>query len=292
MVDPLANAHPVGMKSSFAPETELEHRLLNEPRLNAGLSWGRPRLGHPEGRVADHVAAMLAAIATDDPLRRDLRFLALIHDSFKAQVHPDRPWSPANDHAALARRFAEGYTGDERLLTTLELHDEPYWIWRTAEAPEHALRRLLERLPDREVFARFVELDATNEGKDLTFLWWFRRELAIARQLPTHPAPPTAGESHDVMYVKAFATTREQQLAVARAANELIEEQQASMQAEGEVLTSDDGLRVLLIWRWRGSRSELIERDERIVREAIAAHPIFEQARPAEARIFRLTRTR
>ena len=177
-------------------------------------------------------------------------------------------------------------------MTTLELHDEPYWIWRTADAPEHALRRLLERLPDRELFARFVELDATNEGKDLTFLWWFRRELAIARQLPTHPAPPTAGESHDVMYLKAFATTREQQLAVARAANELIEEQQASMHAEGEVLTSDDGLRVLLIWRWHGSRSELIERDEQIVREALAAHPIFEQARPAEARIFRLTRTR
>ena len=39
MVEPLANAHPVGMKSSFAPETELENRLLNEPRLNAGLSW-------------------------------------------------------------------------------------------------------------------------------------------------------------------------------------------------------------------------------------------------------------
>jgi hypothetical protein len=58
------------------------------------------------------------------------------------------------------------------------------------------------------------------------------------------------------------------------------------MQAEGEVRTSDDGLRVLLIWRWHGSRRELIERDEEVVREARAAHPIFEQVRPVEARIF------
>jgi hypothetical protein len=245
MVVPLANAHPVDMKSATTSETELEHRMLDDPRLQAGLNWGRPRPGHPEGRVVD-----------------------------------------------LARRFAARYTTDDRLLTTLELHDEPYWIWRTADAPERALRQLLERLPDAELFARFVELDATNEGKDLTFLWWFRRELAIARRLPTHPVVPAGGNGGDhVVYVKAFATTPQQQLAVDYAANELIAEQQATMQAEGEVLTSDDGLRVLLIWRWHGSRRELIERDEQVVREALAAHPIFAQTRPAEARIFRSATT-
>ena len=92
----------------------------------------------------------------------------------------------SNDHAALARHFAERYTSDERLLSTLELHDEPYWIWRTPRARQR-LRRLLKRLPDLDLFARFVELDAANEGKDLTFLWWFRRELAIAGPAPVHP---------------------------------------------------------------------------------------------------------
>jgi len=286
MVGPLPIAHPVHMKSLIAPEAALERRLLDDSRLRRGLDWGQPRPGHPEGRAADHVAAMVAAIPRDDGLGSDLRFLALIHDSFKAEVRPREPWSPGNDHAALARRFAERYTTDERLLTTLELHDEPYWIWRTADQPEQALRGLLDRLPDPELFARFVELDATNESKDLTFLWWFRRELARAGQLPTHSAADTNGRDEDVVYVKAFATTPEQQPAVARAANELIAEQQTRMQAEGEVLTSDDGLRVLLIWRWHGSRRELIERDEEVVREALAAHPVFEQVRPAEARIF------
>jgi hypothetical protein len=236
--------------------------------------------------VSEHVAAMLAAISSDDPLRRDLRLLALMHDSFKAEVRSDRPWSRENDHAILARRFAEQYTSDERLLATLELHDEPYWIWRTADAPEKALRPLLNRLPDPELFARFVELDAANEGKDLTFLWWFRRELAIDGRLPTQPAATPGGASQDVVYVKAFATSPERQPTIARAAEELIAEQRSRMRADGEVLTSDDGLRVVMLWRWHGSRRELIERDADFVREALAAHPIFAATRPFEARIF------
>jgi hypothetical protein len=144
MVVPPENAHPVGMKSQVTPETDLEQRLLTDPRPQAGPGWGRPRPGRPEGRVTDHVAGMLATIASYDPLRGDLRFLALVHDSFKAKFRPNEP-----------------------------------------------------------------------------------------------------------------------------------------------VLTRDDGLRVLQTRRWRGSRRELIERVEQVVREALAAHPIFAHARPAEARFFR-----
>jgi hypothetical protein len=288
MVPAHATTHAVRMVAAISPETELEQQLLADPRLRAGLDWGAPRSGHPEGRVADHVAAMLAAIAPDDPLRRDLRFLALVHDSFKVEVRPHEPWSPDNDHAMLGRRFAERYTSDERLLSTLERHDEPYWIWRHPGAPERALRPLLERLPDPELFARFVELDAANEGKDLTFLWWFRRELAIAGRLPTHSHPEADGDAEDVVYVKAFATDPQQQPAIARAASQLVAEQRARMRADGEVLTSDDGLRVWLVWRWRRSRRELIERDADVVREALAAHPIFADARAVEARILRV----
>ena len=58
------------------------------------------------------------------------------------------------------------------------------------------------------------------------------------------------------------------------------------MQAGGEVLTSDDGLRVVLLWHWHGSRRELLDRDADVVREALAAHPIFADTHTAEARIF------
>ena len=278
--------HPVCMVNFMTPENELERQLLNDPRLRAGLEWGTPRFGHPEGRVADHVATMLSGIASDEPFRSDLRFLALIHDSFKAEVRPRERWSRENDHAVLARHFAERYTSDERLLSTLELHDEPYWIWRNDRAPRQRLQRLLKRLSDLDLFARFVELDAANEGKDLTFLWWFRRELAIAGSLPSHPRTRPNERNEDVVYVKAFATSPEQQAAVAIAATELVSEQRARMQVDGEVFASDDGLRVVLQWHGHGSRRALIERDADVIREALAAHPILTEAQAAEARIF------
>src|SRR4051812_30729435 len=85
MVGAPATVHPVRMPAAITPETPLEGALLADPRLRAGLEWGAPRPGHPEGRVADHVAAILAGIAPDDPRRNDLRLLALVHDSFKAE---------------------------------------------------------------------------------------------------------------------------------------------------------------------------------------------------------------
>jgi hypothetical protein len=286
MALPAGGGHAVRVSVAITPDNALERNLLADPRLQAGLDWGTPRFGHPEGRVREHVGAMLAAIADDDPFRSDLRFLALTHDSFKAEVRPLERWSQDNDHAMRARRFAERYTSDERLLATLELHDEPYWIWRTADAPEEALRALIDRLPDPELFVRFVELDAANQGKDLTFLWWFRREMAIAGRLPGHSAALPDGDAENILYVKTFATSPEQQPAVQRAARALITEQRDKMQAQGEVLTSDDGQRVVLLWRWHGSRRELIDRDAGVIREGLAAHPILADSRAVQARVF------
>jgi hypothetical protein len=108
------------------------------------------------------------------------------------------------------------------------------------------------------------------------------------RRTAPHPSPVAAGgKPDDVVYVKAFATEPHTQTDVARAANQLVAEQRTSLGAEGEVMTSDDGLRVWLVWRWPRSRRELIERDADVIREALAAHPIFADARAVEARIFR-----
>jgi len=277
------------MDATITAETDLEQALLADPRLCAGLAWGAPRRGHPEGTVATHVAAILARVPADDPLRADLRFLALVHDSFKHEVRPHERWSPDNDHAIRARRYAERHTSDVRLLTALELHDEPYWVWRNGGAPRDALRPLLGRLADTELFARFVELDAATDGKDLTFLWWFRRELALAGSLPRHAVVRPEDADADVVYVKSFAVEPPCQAEVARAAAEVVAERPPGLSGEGEVLTSDDGLRVLLVWRWRGSRSELLDRDSGFVGAALAAHPVFAEAQAAEARIFQVS---
>lgn len=263
----------------------LERRVRADPELQAGLAWGSPRRGHPEGAVAEHVATLLSRIADDDPLRDDLRFLALVHDSFKSAVRPEGGWSPENDHAVLARRFAERHTTDERLLAALELHDEPYWQWRNGGG----VRSVLERVPDVELFARFVELDASTEGKDLSFLWWFRRELALSELLPEHahlpPLEPPAGEQ--VVYVKAFAVEPEDQDAVAAALRQLVAEHAAALGAAGDVLVSDDGLRVLLTWTWRGPTGGRLLRDGDLVRDAMQRHPVLRRVQPLDARVFR-----
>jgi hypothetical protein len=227
-------------RAPITPEGDLERQLLDDRDIRAGLDWGEPRPGHPEAKVAAHVAGMLALIDADDPVRQ-------------------------------------------------ELHDEPYWLWRHHRDRDDALNRLLERLPDVSLFARFVELDAANEGKDLSFLWWFQRELAKRRLLPArHPIRIThEADAPDVVYVKTFAVRPEEQELVANALRELVEEHAAELEADGQVLVSDDRLRVLLTWRWRGSGAARLNRDGDVVRQALAEHPILATVEAVDARLYR-----
>jgi hypothetical protein len=152
--------------------------------LQEGLAWGKPRRGHPEGSVGEHVADLLQTIerwGETGKRREELRLLALVHDSLKYQVSNWRPRTGENHHATRARRFAERYTDDERLLATIEHHDRPYNIWRKSRRPgrraEHDLNEMLERIPDKALFLRFIELDGSTEGKNQEPIHWFRAEL-------------------------------------------------------------------------------------------------------------------
>jgi hypothetical protein len=180
-VDPSGAAAEV---PGFTPETELERAVSADPRLVGGLAWGKPRRGHPEGSVGAHVADLLATIerwGETGKRREELRFLALVHDAFKNRVQNWRPKTGENHHAMRARRFAEGYVDDERLLATIEQHDRPYGLWRrfqrTGRLDEHALSEMLERIPDLDLFLRFVELDGSTEGKNHEPIRWLKAEL-------------------------------------------------------------------------------------------------------------------
>ena len=169
----------------FSPETGLERAVSEDPELRRGLGWGRPRRGHPEGTVAAHVADLLAKVdATGETGRRraDLRFLALVHDSFKYQVDQSRPRTGENHNAMRARRFAERYVAEERLLSVIELHDRPYALWRllrrTGAVDHQRLEEMLRRVPDLDLMLRFVALDGSTEGKDPEPVRWFEEVVA------------------------------------------------------------------------------------------------------------------
>jgi hypothetical protein len=116
-----------------------------------------------------------------EPLRSELRFIALLHDAQKNRVQNWRPKTGANHHAARARRLAERYTDDERLLAAIELHDRPYALWRrqrrTGRDQTPKLEEMLSRIPDPGLFLRFVELDGSTEGKNPEPIRWLRAEL-------------------------------------------------------------------------------------------------------------------
>ena len=157
---------------------------MSDPVLEEGLAWGKPRRGHPEGSVGAHVADLLATIerwGETGKRREELRFLALVHDALKNRVQHWRPKTGENHHAMRARRFAERYVDDERLLATIELHDRPYSLWRKerrrGRPDEHAFTEMVDRIPDIDLFLRFVELDGSTEGKNHEPLRWLKAEL-------------------------------------------------------------------------------------------------------------------
>lgn len=186
----------------FEPETDLERRVVTELELLKGLAWGRPRAGHPEGAVGTHVSHLLAALersGVSGERRELLRFVALVHDAFKYRVRERLPRVGENHHAMRARRFAERFTDDERVLAAIELHDRPYALWRKMQRrgklDERAFDRMMSRISDPELFLRFVELDGSTEGKRPEPIAWFRDELvrrglvdrAVAQPAVTRP---------------------------------------------------------------------------------------------------------
>jgi hypothetical protein len=135
--------------------------------------------------VGAHVADLLDTIekwGEKEPRRAELRFLALVHDALKYAVRGWAPKTGENHHAMRARRLAENYTHDERLLAILELHDRPYALWRrmkrTGKLDQRAFEEMLARVPDQGLFMRFVELDGSTEGKDPEPIEWLREELS------------------------------------------------------------------------------------------------------------------
>lgn len=184
----------------FKLETDLEVEICADPEWQKGAVWGRPRPGHPEGQVRYHLVEVLANVeryATSPEERRDLRLIALMHDTLKYQVDPYKPRTGENHHGMLARRFAERHLQDEALLEVIELHDEAYNSWcmgsrkrRWNAAEEHA-GLLIDRLGARmALYLRFLRCDNETGSKQPDSVKWFI-ELVRRRGIE---APPDVTE--------------------------------------------------------------------------------------------------
>jgi hypothetical protein len=176
------------------PETELERRLILEPAMLEGLVWGKPRSGHPEGKVVYHIADVFENIRrvspplSSKPLQQ-MRLIALLHDSFKYVESRQYPRDWTQHHGILARQFAEKFIDDAVVLDIIELHDEAYYCWRLAVLEDEVEQSdaRFEWILDRcgycfQLYYTFFRCDtATGDKTQAPVKWFEKKELPIKK---------------------------------------------------------------------------------------------------------------
>src|SRR3569832_2019614 len=98
---------------------------MADPRYQSNLEYGKPRSGHPEGKLKYHIAELeenleklvsRASRGISEEQYWKLKFLIHVHDTFKADAIPNEPITRPNSHASLAKKFAAEFIDDEDLL--------------------------------------------------------------------------------------------------------------------------------------------------------------------------------
>ncbi len=187
--------------SILQPKTIHEIALISRSEVMEGLWWGKPRPGHAEGEVIYHVSNIFnnidrlsiktsegsvceAAAVCGSDIWKQLRKIALIHDTFKYQVDRVYPRNGENHHATRARRYLEqNHSGwyDGGMLEVLELHDEAYNSWCKGnrmgdwESAKTRGLKLIDRLGNNlRLFLMFYTCDTHTEDIERPDLVWFK----------------------------------------------------------------------------------------------------------------------
>jgi len=173
--------------------SDLEVRIMEDLAWQEGLFFGKPRYGHPEGKIINHIHEVLENV---ENLRfqipagyyEKLRLITLIHDTFKHKVNEGLPKTGKNHHALIARDFAEQYIEDKSVLKIIELHDEAYHAWRKVRheqnyaKAETKLNDLIGRLgEDTQLFYLFFVCDTQTGDKTQDPLRWFESKTGVSR---------------------------------------------------------------------------------------------------------------
>ncbi len=180
----------INLEELLKPENPVERMLIGHAGFKEGLLWGRPRFGHPEGKVVFHINEVLANIdklqLSCTEKRSKLRVIAYLHDTFKHKEDKNR--SPRNwdlHHGAIARRFATEYIQDLDVLKIIQWHDEAYYIWRLEniykdlEASQQRMEKFMEIMaPDFPLYYLFFVCDTRTGDKNQAPLKWFERNFS------------------------------------------------------------------------------------------------------------------
>lgn len=150
-------------------------RILVDPRYIEGITYGKPRKGHQEGSVANHIADLIANLDRIKHLVNDEDFYKLlilihVHDTFKLHAERDVPIDQHNSHASLARNFLAEFTDDIDLLNMVQYHDENFALWKQMKYKgKYNEKRFRERvcigILDISLFLLFTIIDGYTFSK-------------------------------------------------------------------------------------------------------------------------------
>jgi hypothetical protein len=180
----LISTTDIRIEALIQPETDLEARIIRDELWRKGAFWGKPRYGHPEGKVILHIREVLDNVdrCTDDPLmRRHLRLVTIIHDTFKYLEDRSFPRKLSKHHAVIAYKFARDYVEHVPTLNTILLHDNAYYAWQSMvynreDIADRLLQKIYSRMgKDMQLFYLFFKCDTLTGDKTLLPLEWFER---------------------------------------------------------------------------------------------------------------------
>lgn len=161
-------------------------RVISNPRYLKNIEYGKPRSGHPEGKVKFHIAELEANLEKLAPRITaeqywKLKFLIHVHDTFKVEAVPDSPIESPHSHASLATQFASEFTEEADLLAMIQFHDLNFALWKQFAAKGsydmNRFSRLLDTIQDWDLFLMFLILDGGTQGKDPDKVRWFIQEV-------------------------------------------------------------------------------------------------------------------
>lgn len=160
--------------------------VISDERYLRNLDWGKPRRGHPEGTVRQHIAELESNLERLEPRCSEtdywrLKLLIHTHDSFKAESQPGVAIADPSSHASLAKAFLAEFCDDGDLLAMVQFHDELYALWRKFDrwgtVDEQRLTTLVETVIDWNLFLAFHIIDGCTKGKSRKPLVWLFQQL-------------------------------------------------------------------------------------------------------------------
>ena len=165
---------------------EALQKLISDRFYQGCLDWGRPRRGHPEGSLRNHIEDLEANLRQirhhlQPGEHERLQLLIHVHDICKPEAWTGVLSDHPQNHALMARNYLANFCPDPVLLAITQFHDDGYHLYtyyRRSSDLQERLLRILKEVEDVELFLLFNLIDNCLPGKTLEPVSWLLQQVA------------------------------------------------------------------------------------------------------------------